>query len=224
MSLIYLMDEICAGVEIYYSGRQGGQYLKTAFILCDDYTELTAKLFLLTDDRNWSDRRPQDPNRFKNYHQILGDVEAVFTNKRTPDEQTHVREIHAGMSMRRNRRNDFFHSTTLLDLSVTHRMCVDAFCDLLDYGSLLLGNNWATTLQACRNLGTLEILLRLEKKGFNDPSILPKVNRIFQGLPRNQSSFPRRGVQATYPFEDLYYRMCVISGGRDLRDALVALL
>jgi hypothetical protein len=46
--LPYLLDEICAGVEIYYTGRTGGQYLKTAFILCDDYTKLAAKLFLLS--------------------------------------------------------------------------------------------------------------------------------------------------------------------------------
>lgn len=60
--LTYLMDEVCAGVEIYYTGRAGGQYLKTAFILCDDYTELTSKLFLLMDDANWPDK---EDGRFK---------------------------------------------------------------------------------------------------------------------------------------------------------------
>jgi hypothetical protein len=31
--LTYLIDEVCARAEIYFTGRQGGQYLKTAFIL-----------------------------------------------------------------------------------------------------------------------------------------------------------------------------------------------
>lgn len=215
------MDEICAGVEIYYSGRQGGQYLKTAFILCDDYAELTAKLFLITQNPAWSDHRTN--GRFKNYHDIQQDVRGVITQTR-PTDVVQITALSNAMETRRSRRNDFFHSTTLLDLSVTQRICVEAFCDLLDYGQLLLGNNWTNTLQACRNLETLEILLRLEKKSFNDPSVLPKVNRVFQRLPRNSSSFPKKGVQVTYPFEDLYYRMCVISGSRDLKDALATLL
>jgi hypothetical protein len=33
---------------------------------------------------------------------------------------------------RRARRNDFFHSTHLLDLNFHARDCVEAFCDLLD--------------------------------------------------------------------------------------------
>ena len=45
--LTYLMREICAGVEIFYSSKTGGHFCKTAFIFCDDYTKLTSKLFLL---------------------------------------------------------------------------------------------------------------------------------------------------------------------------------
>lgn len=55
--LPYLIDEICAAVEIYFTGRAGGQYLRTAFILCDNYTELIAKLFLLSDDPKWSEEK-----------------------------------------------------------------------------------------------------------------------------------------------------------------------
>src|SRR5687768_13045001 len=102
--LTYLMDEICAGVEIYYTGRQGGQYLKTAFILCDDYTELTSKLFLLTRDRNWSDTRAD--GRFKNYHNIQNDVQAQFAIGTA--ELAQVQALHINMKLRRDRRNDFF--------------------------------------------------------------------------------------------------------------------
>ena len=40
-----LLYGICAGVEIYFTGRTGGQCLKTAFILCDDYTQLAVDFF-----------------------------------------------------------------------------------------------------------------------------------------------------------------------------------
>lgn len=221
MTLIYLLDEICAGVEIYYSGRQGGQYLKTSFILCDDYTELTAKLFLLTENPNWSDVKPN--NRFKNYHEVQQDVCQEIQNSR-PADSPRITALSLAMEQRRTRRNDFFHSTKLLDLSVTQRICVEAFCDLLDYGLLLFGSDWTSALQVCRNLETLEILLRLEKKSFSDPSIHSKVNHVFKQLPRNGKNLPQRGAQIAYPFEDLYYRMCVISGGQELRNTLLSLL
>lgn len=135
--LTYLMDEICAGVEIYYTGRQGGQYLKTAFILCDDYTELTSKLFLLTKNPSWSDTKPN--GRFKNYHDIQNDVKAQFLTGTA--ELAQVQALHTKMKSRRDRRNDFFHSTHLLDLSVTPRNCVEAFLELLDYGELLFASD-----------------------------------------------------------------------------------
>ena len=219
--LTYLMDEICAGVEIYYTGRTGQQYLKTAFILCDDYTELTSKLFLLTDDPVWSDQR--SPGKFKNYHDIQTDVQNVFTAKRAAD-LARIKTIHDAMKVRRERRNDFFHSTSLLDLSVTQRMCVEAFCDLLDYGLLLLGADWTKELCVARNLETLEVMLRLEKKGFSDPSVTPKVNRILAKWPRNISNAAREGVHLTEYPEDLHLRLCVVCGGKTLKDKLAALL
>ena len=101
--LPYLITEICAALEIYYSGRTGGQYLKTAFILCDDYTELTSKLFLLKDSPKWSDKKNED--KFKNYHDIQRDVQAVFKAKR-PGELTQVERLHDAMKGRHSRRND----------------------------------------------------------------------------------------------------------------------
>lgn len=219
--LTYLVDEICAGVEIYYTGRTGGQYFKTAFILCDDYTELTSKLFLLTDNPRWQDRNAA--GRFKNYHNIQTDVQDVIRAKR-PADLPRVQALHTAMASRRERRNDFFHSTHLLDLSVTPRNCVEAFCDLLDYGKLLFGTDWDSEVQAARNLDCLDILLRLERKGFSDPSITPKMNRILSDCPRNRANSSKKGVHvAEYP-EDLHLRLSVIYGGQELRDKLAALL
>ncbi len=220
--LTYLLDEICAGIEIYYTGRTGGQYLKTAFILCDDYNELTSKLFLLTDDRTWSDTKSK--GRFKNYHDIQSDVKAVFRARRASELKL-VERIHNDMATRRTRRNDFFHSTHLLDLSVTQRICVEAFCDLLDYGKLLFGENWTTELCSARNMETMSILLLLEKKSFGDPAITPKVNEILARWPRNTiSAPPKKGVHVTSHPEDLHLRLCVVGGGQDLKEKLKTLL
>lgn len=220
-SLTYLMDEICAGVEIYYTGRTGGQYLKTAFILCDDYSELVAKFFLLTHNPHWTDRKPN--NRFKHYHDVLREVQGVVATKLAPQLQR-VKDFQASMTNRRKRRNDFFHSTTLLDLSVTPRNCVESFCDLFEYGEILLVPDWRTALETCRNLETLEVMLRLEKLAFSDPSFTPKMNKILQDWPRNTRNNKKKGAHvAEYP-EDLHLRLCVTCGGKALRDKLKALL
>jgi hypothetical protein len=217
--LPYLMDEICAGVEIYFTGRAGAQYLRTSFILCDDYTELTSKLFLVSQDATWSDRT--QAGSFKSYPTVLGEV----SDKLVGDpRQGRVDELHASMRERRRRRNDFFHSTSLLDLSVTSRMCVQGFCDLLEYGELLFGDEWKRVLSACRNLDTLEILMKLERLSWEDPSITPKVNRVISAWPRNVQRPKKNGTQvAEYP-EDIHLRLCVTAGGPELRDALETLL
>lgn len=219
-ALIYLVDEICAGVEIYYTGRTGGQYLKTSFILCDDYTELVSKLFLLTDDPAWSDHAN---GGFKSYHKVLSDVSTVLAKRMSPA-LPRVDELQGAMKARRKRRNDFFHSTSLLDLNVSPRICVESFCDLLEYGGMLLGADWQVATRAARNLESYEALLRLERMAFSDPSITPRVNRVLQGWPRNSSSSRKRGAHvAEYP-EDLHLRLCVTCGGKELRDKLLSLL
>ena len=218
--LAYLVDELCAGVEIYYSGRIGGQYLKAAFILCDDYTELTSKLFLLCDDRTWSDRAG---GVFKNYHAVKVDLEAVFAAKR-PEKLETVRAVHERMGSRRERRNRFFHSADLLDLNVTQRMCLESFCDLFDYGLTLFGDEWAKAVGGARNLETYELLLRLERAALRDPAVSNQLMKVLQDWPRNSSSGRRAGIQvATHP-EDLHLRLAVINGGSALRDRLRALL
>jgi len=220
------MDEICAGVEIYYTGRLGGQYLKTAYILCDDYTELMSKLYLLSQDSTWSDTKPN--GRWKSYHDVQEDVRQVIQNTR-PKEILTVQEIHDEMKERRVRRNDFFHSTSLLDLSVAMRSCVEAFCDLLDYGRLLFRDEWDETISAARNLHLLELMLRLERKGFSDPSTWFRVNELMRRMPRNHrfsksDKMPKEGVHVTTHGEDVHFRLCLVHGGPEFRDELARLL
>ena len=241
--LPYLIDEICAAVEIYFTGRLGEQYLKTAFILCDDYNELTAKLFLLTDNHRWSDKKPTGgrtncatptcgrtacttdatSQSFKNYHDVLGDVEDVFTRKRVAHLST-VQTIHANMKARRERRNDFFHSTTLLDLGIAHRGVVEAFCDLFAYGELLFGADWQRHVDSSRNLDTMRVLLLIEKASFSDPALWTKAMDVFRTFPRNKPNAARKGVHMTEYPEDFHLRLCVTYGSNILRDKLKALL
>lgn len=258
--LIYLMREICAGIEIFYSSKTGGQFWKTAFILCDNYTELASKLFLVEDNPNWSDvdgkkirqfeiakktidlayQKGENPARedvekyiegaegkFKNFHLILQDVHDVFGNNRS-SEVPLVDDLHTRMKARRDLRNDFFHSAKLLNLSVAQRDCVEAFCDLLDYGKLLFPTTWDTALSGERTLDTLEILLRLDRKCYSNPSITAKVSDVLKSCPRyrlsSKKSIPKNGVQvAEYP-EDLHLMLSIIDGGQELRDKLAALL
>lgn len=75
MSLQHLMPEIENGLEILFTGKSAGQYWKTAFVLCDNYSELAAKLFLSSKVAGWTDAKAN--GKFKNYHDILNDVEAA---------------------------------------------------------------------------------------------------------------------------------------------------
>lgn len=220
--LTYLVDEICAGLEIYYAGRTGGQYLKTAFILCDDYTELTSKLFLITKNSSWSDQKAK--GGFKNYIDIQRDVQAVFSTSR-PGDLAQVKHLHDAMATRRKRRNDFFHSTKLLDLSLSARNCIEAYCDLLEYGALIFGASWTLEVASNRNLETLEALIRLERKSLSDPSVQYKVNSILSSWPTNTTSrVAKKGCHIIEYPADMYLMLCVVYGGKDLLTKLKALL
>ena len=74
---------------------------------------------------------------------------------------------------------------------------------------------------------TLEILLLLERKSFNDATTWSKVNEILRDWPRRdyqKQTISKKGTQyAQYP-EDLHLRMCVLWGGPELYQKLQALL
>ncbi len=255
------MREIGAGVEIFYSSKSTGQFIKSAFVLCDNYTELLSKLFLVEDDPNWSDideteikkieaaktrvdaaiQNKTTPtiedlkklikgagqDRFKNYYRVLTDVHDVFVNNRITEVAV-VDNLHNRMKERRNLRNDFFHSAKLLRLSIAQSDCIEAFCDLLDYGELLFQGSWRDTLSAGRTLGTLEILLRLDLKSYGNPSITSKVNEIFEHCPQyrlpHRKNIPKKGIQIAKYADELHLILSVIGGGQELREKLAALL
>lgn len=219
--LPYLVREINAALEVYLSGRTGQQYNRTTFILCDDSAELANKLFLLTDNKKWSDK--VTGKLFKSFRDVTREVRAVFTAKRAGDyaaADTLLKRIEA----RRGRRNEFFHSTDLLDLTLQPRDCVESFCDLLDYGKLLFPAGWDTEVAAAGNMQTCEALIRLDRKTYGDPSVGPKVNDVLAKWPRNGPKPKKKGCEVAHHAEDMHLRLAIRNGGNELRDRLRALL
>ncbi|MCX5887932.1 MAG: hypothetical protein NTY36_00600 [Deltaproteobacteria bacterium] len=219
--LPYLVAEINAALEVYLSGHAGQQYNRTAFILCDDCAELASKLFLLTDTSTWSDTKAN--GHFKTFKDVSREVRAIFSAKRAGDHAV-AAALLKRIETRRNRRNEFFHSTSLLDLNFHARDCVEAFCDLLDYGNLLFPTDWATEVGGAGNMETCEALIRLDRKTYGDPSVGPKVNNILAGWPRNSPKPKPKGCEVTHYAEDMHLRLAIRNGGNALRDKLRALL
>jgi hypothetical protein len=219
-SVMHLAEEVCAGAEIYYTGKTGGQYFKTAFILCDDYTELASKLFLTLSPGEWADTTAG--GHWKGYKRVLADVlDSCRVNE--PAKADRVAELQKAMNERRQTRNHFFHSAQLLDLNITFRVCVEAYCDLFEYCEALF-KDWPQVASGVRNLETLVLLFRLERHALGDPSIEVRVHEVMRGWARNSVSRGRSGVQeARFP-EDLHLRMCVINGSTALRDQLATVL
>lgn len=219
--LPYLVAEVNAAMEVYLSGRTGQQYNRTAFILRDDGAELASKLFLLTDTPAWSDTKAN--GHFKRFKEVTGEVRAVFLAKRAADHlavDTLLKRIEA----RRDRRNEFFHSTHLLDLNFHARDCVEALVDLLDYGKLLFPADWDNAVAAAGNMETCAALLRLDKKTYGDPSVGPKVNDILAKWPRNGPKPKKKGCEVAHHAEDMHLRLAIRNGGNGLRDKLRALI
>jgi hypothetical protein len=219
--LPYLVAEVNAAIEVYLSGRTGQQYNRTAFILCDDCAELASKLFLLTDTPAWSDTKAN--GHFKRFKEVTGELRAVFLAKRTADHPA-VDAILKRIESRRDRRNNFFHSTALLDLTLQPADCVRALVDLLDYGKLLFGANWEIEVAAAGNMETCEAVLRVDKKSYADPSVGPKMNTLLKKQPRLGEKPVKKGCEVAHHPEDLHLRLAIRNGNKDLRDKLRALI
>jgi hypothetical protein len=219
--LRYLVPEINAALEVYLSGRTGQQYNRTAFILCDDCAELASKLFLIRDSAAWSDRKAN--GQFKRFKEVTAEVRAVSLANR-PGDHVAVDALLTRIESRRDRRNEFFHSTHLLDLNFHARDCVEAFCDLLDYGRIVFHADWDEKVAAAGNMETSEALIRLDRKAYGDPSVAPKVNDILARWPRNGPKPKKRGCEVAQHAEDMHLRLAIRNGGNQLRDKLRALL
>ncbi|MBA7711613.1 hypothetical protein ES703_120579 [subsurface metagenome] len=150
-------------------------------------------------------------------------MSAVFLNKRTGDHLAVVALLKR-IETRRDRRNAFFHSTNLLDLNFHARDCVEAFCDLIDYGKLLFLSDWDVAVAASGNMETCETLIRLDQKTYGDPSIGPKMNDVLAKWPRNGPAPKKRGCEVAHHAEDMHLRLAIRNGGTALRDKLRALL
>ena len=221
MSLLDLMNEINAGVEIFFTGRAGQVYLNSSFILCDDYTELLSKLFLIDDNALWSSQKTK--GGFKNYHDVITDVQTVVSRNQ-PAKLPDVVALHGAMKLRRKRRNEFFHSTNLLDLNVRQNVCVDAFCDLMSYGKILFPATWEQTVGQASNLDTLHILLQLEKCAASDPAMKHRYDGV---LSRYGRTVPKPSKDLGYNIvvgDDFFFRLTVLHGGGNLKAELRALL
>ncbi len=228
MSLQYLMPEIENGLEILFTGKSAGQYWKTAFILCDNYTELTAKLFVSTKIRGWTDQKPAgNRTTFKNYHDILADVEAAAPIAGTPATLAAVKALNVDLKARRQQRNDFFHSANLLKLNVHLLDTLKAFCGLLDYGKHLFGADWDTAINGRPALCNLVLLVRVEHKALTaDYTVQHKLEDIFRkwGRIKDKATVPTRGAYLTEFPEDVHRRMVIINGGPKLAAELQKLL
>ena len=223
--LVYLVDEIGSGMEIYFSSRLVGRYDKTAFILCDDYVELLSKLWLVENVTDWKDTR--ENGSYKNFPQILGEVGKHKRDHCHTDEHRRIVELTNQMKKRRSRRNDFFHSPSLLDLNVRKRGCVEAFCDLTEFGELLFGDDWRREIKSNTKADILCTLFQLEKMAIANSTIEHSINEIFENLPRRRQdlrTIPKRGTQYANYQDDLYLRLCLDWNGDELRNTLKALL
>jgi hypothetical protein len=219
--LPYLVAEINTALEVYLFGRTGQQYNRTAFILCDDGTELACKLFLITDTSKWSDTKAN--GQFKRYKEVTGEVRAVFLAKRAADHGA-VDALLNRMEGRRDRRNEFFHSTRLLDLNFHARDCIEALVDLLDFGKVLFGPAWDAAVAAVGTMETHEAVLRVDKKTYSDPSVGPKMNALLARQPRLGLSAKAKGCEVVHHPEDIHLRLAIRNGGKSFRDAVRGLL
>lgn len=221
MSLHHLTGELETGLEILFTGRSAGQYWKTAFILCDNYSELTAKLYLSMKVVGWSDKKAN--GHFKNYHDILTDVEGC--GFLLGPSLAAAQALHVDLHARRGQRNDFFNSANLLRLNIHFADTIAAFCGLLDYGKLLFDAAWDADIAGRPVLANLAILVRLEHKAITvDPSITAKVNAIFRDWRKNKERVQTKGAFVTEFPEDVHRRMVIINGNIELRNKLQPLL
>ncbi|HVF02282.1 MAG TPA: hypothetical protein VNA27_13240 [Rubrobacteraceae bacterium] len=96
----------------------------------------------------------------------------------------------------------------------------------MDYEKLLFGASWSAELEAARNLGTLTVMLRLEKKGFgDDPSVIPRVNDTLKAMERNRKGrLATKGAHITVSGEDFYTWLGVLYGGPGIKNRLSTLL
>jgi len=219
LRLPQLMEEVTNVLETYYSVWPGNKYHKMVFILCDDCTELVSKLYMLTQNPDWSDE--QAPRKYKGYHEVLKEVEGSYAKTVSEKELTELKQLHERMRNKHQLRNQFFHSTNVLQLTLEPRSCADGLLDLMYYGSLLFGAEWGRIVEKRRVMRVYEVLLRIEHASFEEPKYLDVLKDLLRRWTRK--GFETAGVQQVQYGEDLYLRLCVEWGGTDFLDEVMGI-
>ena len=229
MRLRALVQEVAAAIEIFIDGYDTARFNRTSFILADDCAELAGKLFLMTRDPKWSDSPPK--GLFKNFTAITQEVRDAIEVDRPADSPL-AQGLTQRFEARRVRRNGFFHSAQLLDLTLHTHDCAEALADLMDYGSLLfpgvVGDDgaWAHHVAGTGELVGFDLLIRLEVAARANEVIRDDLRRILKNQPRrNRAGYVHKsGCEVVEHGNGVHTRLAVRFGGKDLRDRLSELL
>ena len=209
-----LVEEVDAALEIHIAARSDTRFNRTAFILADDCAELASKLFLLRKNHTWSDVKAN--GRFKNFKDVTAEVRSA---------QPNTANLLARIEERRERRNGFFHSAHLLDLTLSTNRVDHALVDLLDYCESLFGAEWTAEVAATAAMETGAALVRLDHATRSHPALQGRVRDVLAATPRHGT--PTKAVKGcaivVHP-EDQQVAIAVRMGGKTLRDQLLAIL
>ena len=209
-----LVEEVDAALEIHIAARSDTRFNRTAFILADDCAELASKLFLVRSNSAWSDAKAS--GRFKSFKDVTAEVRAARPN---------TADLLARIEERRERRNGFFHSTHLLDLTLNTNRVNHALVDLLDYCGRLFGADWAAEAAATAALETAAALVRLDYAARSHPALQGRVRDVLAATPRHGvPTKAAKGCAIVVHPEDQQAAIAIRMGGKLLRDQLLTIL
>lgn len=209
-----LVEEVDAALEIHISARSDTRFNRTTFILADDAAELASKLFLIQTNPGWSDTKAK--GRFKNFRDVTGEVRAA---------RPVLADLLDRIEERRVRRNGFFHSTHLLDLTLNTNRVNHALVDLLDYCENLFGAEWSAEAEATASMEAAAALVRLDYATRANPALHDRVRTVLADAPRYGDPTNRaKGCAIVVHPADQQAAIAVRMGGKPMRDKLLALL
>lgn len=208
-----LVEEVDAALEIHVAGRSESRFNRTTFILVDDCVELASKLFLLMNGGVTQDGSKE--RRLGFHDAVKGAAKARSETAFFVDRFTE----------RHERRNGFFHSTGLLDLTLKKHTVDEALVDLCDYCGLLFGDQWRAEVRAMVSMETAETLVRLDWAARGNAHLRARIIEVLKAAPRRtKPSQSKKGCETVTHPSDQHLIMAVRLGGADLRDKLLSLM
>lgn len=134
-----------------------------------------------------------------------------------------VRSLH--IEERRERRNGFFHSAHLLDLTLSTSRVDHALVDLLDYCERLFGAEWTAEVAATASMETAAALIRLDHATRARPALQGRIRDVLAAAPRHGApTKATKGCAIVVHPEDQQVAIAVRMGGKALRDQLLTIL